>query len=396
MRSTGLFALLLAGAVALPIQDPDAKATMTKIITEKGYPVEKHYATTKDGYILTMFRIPYGFLGKTAGKRPVVLLQHCLLCSSFDWVANSQDESLAFILADAGYDVWLGNNRGNIFSKNHTTLSHMDPKFWDFSFDEYATLDLPAEVDLALSTTGEQSLSYVGHSQGTLIGFAGFSADKMLASKINLFVALAPIGYLYNNIYMEEGRIPGLIAMAEHLPNMGIMAGGLLNKGASPFCSLMPSFCNFCLQFAGGMTNHMNATREQVYLSRTPAGTSLKNVIHFLQGGRTNKIQKYDYGTPMRNLARYGTKSPPEYNMADLSVKTALFQGGHDILADKADVAKLVSVLPAASLVHHEEVHDYAHLDFIWAPDAKTIVYPGVLKLLKQHAPVRSGVSVMV
>lgn len=401
MRSAIALAFLLAGAAAkaapsLDGIDPDAHQSMTGIVTEKGYPVETHYATTKDGYILTMYRIPHGVQGKTGGVRPAVLLQHCLLCSSFDWVANSAKESLAFILADAGYDVWLGNNRGNIFSKNHTTLNAKHSEFWDFSFDEYALFDLPAEVDLALTTTGQESLSYVGHSQGTLIGFAGFSANKTLASKINLFVAMAPVGYLTHNIYMNEGRIPGVIAGAKLLPNMGIMAGGRLNVIASPFCSFLPWICQLCLDFAGGFTKHMNQTREQVYLSRTPAGTSLKNVIHFLQGGTVDKIQMYDYGSASHNLEHYGMKSPPQYKMSDLRVKTALFSGGHDILADKADVEKLVDVLPASSLVHHEVVQDYAHLDFIWAADAQTIVYPGVLNLLKQHSPVQTAATVIV
>ena len=36
-----------------------------------------------------------------------MLLQHGLLQSSAVWVDNGPDEAMAFILADAGFDVWL-------------------------------------------------------------------------------------------------------------------------------------------------------------------------------------------------------------------------------------------------------------------------------------------------
>jgi len=74
----------------------------------KGYPAEEYWVTTEDGYILNMQRIPHGRNGTAPG--PVVFLQHCLLGASPDWLVNLANESLAFILANAGFDVnVLGN-----------------------------------------------------------------------------------------------------------------------------------------------------------------------------------------------------------------------------------------------------------------------------------------------
>ncbi|GMS86909.1 hypothetical protein PENTCL1PPCAC_9084, partial [Pristionchus entomophagus] len=81
--------------------------------------------------ILTMHRIPRGCKGRTGG-RPV-LLQHGLVSSSFDFLSPPTNLALSYALADAGYDVWLGNFRGNIYSTEHVGYDSTDRRFWNFS-----------------------------------------------------------------------------------------------------------------------------------------------------------------------------------------------------------------------------------------------------------------------
>jgi pimeloyl-ACP methyl ester carboxylesterase len=83
----------------------DVGQDMIAIVSEKGYVIETHYVTTSDGYILTMFRIPFGKKSSRLGGPPI-LLQHGLLDSSYTWVNNPETESLGYILANNGYDVW--------------------------------------------------------------------------------------------------------------------------------------------------------------------------------------------------------------------------------------------------------------------------------------------------
>jgi gastric triacylglycerol lipase len=71
-------------------------------------------------------------------------MMHGLLDCSDTFIINDEDKAPAFLLANRGYDVWLGNNRGNKHSKNHRTMTPKDNLFWDFTFEEMAIYDLPA------------------------------------------------------------------------------------------------------------------------------------------------------------------------------------------------------------------------------------------------------------
>lgn len=90
--------------------------------------METHQVVTGDGYILSLHRIPVYSQG--SHKRPPVFLQHGLLSSSADWVVTGPGHGLAFQLAEAGYDVWMGNFRGNTYSKGHLRPDISDKEYW--------------------------------------------------------------------------------------------------------------------------------------------------------------------------------------------------------------------------------------------------------------------------
>lgn len=146
---------------------PEAKLEFLAYCKYYNYPAESHKVITEDGYILTMFRIQRKGSAIREGLKPIIL-QHGLVDSSDTWLINDEGKAPAFMLANKGYDVWLGNSRGNKHSRNHTTYNpDKNKEFWEFTYQHMADYDLPAIFKYVNGIT-RQKISYIGHSQGTM------------------------------------------------------------------------------------------------------------------------------------------------------------------------------------------------------------------------------------
>uniref|UniRef100_A0A6I8P046 Lipase family member M n=1 Tax=Ornithorhynchus anatinus TaxID=9258 RepID=A0A6I8P046_ORNAN len=351
----------------------------SEIIEYRGYPWEEYEVMTDDGYILTINRIPRVWRADSAAlsSRPVVFLQHGLLGDASNWVLNLANNSLGFMLADAGYDVWLGNSRGNTWSRKHKTLSVDEDEFWAFSYDEMARFDLPAVINFILQKTGQEQIYYVGYSQGTTMGFIAFSSMPELAQKIKMYFALAPVATV------KYAKSPGTKLLL--LPDIMIK------------CLLWAEHCTKCL---GGysikvkervyISGHSTVlvccaffqSRANVYVAHAPAGTSVQNIIHWSQVN-SGELQAFDWGSETKNQQKSNQPTPLKYQIRDMTIPTAIWSGGQDWLSDPEDVRLLLAQV--TNLVYHKNIPEWAHMDFIWGLDAPHRLYNEIIDLMQQQ-----------
>ncbi|KAF4800918.1 Lipase member M [Turdus rufiventris] len=381
-----LVALCLAQGLQDVIQDaeashnPEAFMNISEKILFHGYPSEEYDVMTEDGYFLSLNRIPHG-RGDAglSGPRTPVLIVHGFCLEGGDWVDNFPDTSLAFILADAGYDVWIGNNRGNSWSRQHRSLSIASEEFWDFSFHEMAIYDLPAMVDFILMQTEQEKLFYVGHAQGSSLGFIAFSSLPHLAEKIKLFFALAPVytfhhvrGPVLKLVFLPDLLLKGLFGTRQLVLVPKTEKELLVEK-----CSSLPAaeVCADLIFLVGGFdTNNLNTSRLDVYISRFPDYTSVKNLLHWGQTAKTAHFRQFDYG--LRNIEKYN-------QIETMKVPVALWSGGQDRVTPPVETQRLLSRL--SNIVYHEHFPDWNHFDHHWGLNAPQRMYRRMVTLMEEN-----------
>ena len=159
-----------------------------------GYTVEQHSVTTSDGYILSLFRIPHGINDTYTTGRPAVLMQHGIFESPDCFLIRGTDLSVGFYVANSGYDVWFASMRGNMYSRNHTTLDpDADAEFWDYSISDLM-YDHQANIEYILNNTGLSSISFYGFSIGATSMYVGLvRQNEWFRQRINLFLSVVQI-----------------------------------------------------------------------------------------------------------------------------------------------------------------------------------------------------------
>lgn len=388
-----------------------------------GLEMEKFKVQTEDGFVIDLWHVydpteqrpsttqekkehgPEIFKSESNGrqhilegqKRYPVLLIHGLLQSAGAYCCND-DDSLAFYLHKAGYDVWLGNNRCG-FNPQHTLLKYMDPRMWAWNIRQMGVMDLPALTSRVLSETGFSKLGLVAHSQGTTQTFVALAKEQRpdLGEKISVFCALAPAVYagpLIGKMYFKFMRVisPAMfriffgihafipLMMNAHavLPAklygfMGYKVFGFLFNWSDDRWDrgLRDRFFQFSPVYVSSESMRWWLGRECFAKHKCVLSTREENMNEEVEDESPERgPEAYDEKQEAVNATQsdkgrtawYDKRVPP----------LALWVAGSDDLVDGRRLLRRFQRgrEPHVNVVHTKVIDEYEHLDVIWAMDA--------------------------
>ncbi|XP_049880055.1 lipase 1-like [Pectinophora gossypiella] len=373
----------------------DSLLNFTELTGEYGYVSEEHIVTTEDGYLLTMFRMGKGKNCKGNLMSPPVILMHGLLQSSDVWLDAGPNAGLAYLLSDACYDLWTGNQRGNYYSRSH---KHLDPdkdaKFWEFSVDEIGYYDIPVMIDYVLEYTGSKKVNYIGYSQGSGTFYIMCSERPGSCDKVNLQIGLAPAARQTNTksvpYRLMLKTFETLWTVLDKTGVQEVLSKGAFSQEFVAFFCQFPMLSNSVCGTAEALfdSNHPGSITNEttrVLFGHFPAGTSVKNLVRYSQSMHSPNFEKFDYGKE-KNLELYGSEVPPLYNLKAVTVPVVILYGRNDYLVDPKDIAWLRKKLP--NVLESEEVKDplWNHLDVPYSQYTSELIFPKINEYLLKYS----------
>lgn len=360
------------------------------LLHEMGFMCDEVSCITEDGFHLILHRLR-ATRGAMLNERPPVLLLHGLLMSDEVFLI-SKPVSIAVDLYEAGYDVWLGNNRGNKYSWRHNEYMRDDQRYWDFSIDDMARFDIPTMIDTVLNATNQTQLAFIGFSNGTAQMFAALSnnSSSSLSEKVSVFVALAPACRIVD-------LNPSSVALRWFYPLIGSSQrffGWIFGYQAFLQVTLawqrilstrmFTSLILWCLKalFTWNCQNIKEPTLSRLF-GHIYSTTSTKTVHHWFRMLHSKRFESYPDPTADRDPAI----SVPVYRIDRIGVPVHLFYGGRDRLCDIKWIEQTVPNCTSHRVPHYE------HLDFLAAFDLPETTFNLVRAVLAKYSTISSQIN---
>ncbi|KAG9510217.1 Peptidyl-prolyl cis-trans isomerase 6 [Fragariocoptes setiger] len=395
------------------------------LIERAGFKYIEHDVVTSDGYILQVLHLINPLADPTRMRQAPPVLMFCpffvnvniyLIQSNDDHRplvyppdendynnnrTSSSQRSIAFTLANQGFDVWLASSRGadrdNARTINGTYLNVTT--FWDFNLDHFANIDVPTVVDFVLNKTQAKQLIYIGYSQSTYTMFANLAAQPKFASNIHTYVAIGP------TVRMKHagGILPLVKQILMPMIGSSMMTGpslsyemshtihGLLYTLYKRIPHVVKTFIQIVLNMGFGLSGMPTVTHiDSLVCATLPTSMGGRQTLHWAQMLGNDNVQAFDYGLE-KNLQVYGRPKAPIYDLSRVRLNKSIVMivGVNDLLTVPKDYHWLKNKLKV-KLYREIFVKGYNHGDLLLAKDCdKQVVLP-IIELLIERTAIRS------
>ncbi|KAK6204484.1 uncharacterized protein RJT21DRAFT_111054 [Scheffersomyces amazonensis] len=372
------------------------------LVKAQGYIVREYVVNTRDNYLLVLHKIEKPDKSNYSNNGKIAYFHHGLLTNSELFVlGTSKEKNLPFLLLDLDYEVWLGNNRGNKYSRKHLTLSASDIKFWDFSLDEYAYYDIPDTLNFIRSHyRPEDKITYIGFSQGCSQLFASLSLHPDLNNYINLFVGLSPaliprdlnhpiFQLISSQAAKDNSFLYGIFGRRAILPSVTFWSHIL---GTDLYKRVVDKSLVYLFGWSG--KNISNDQKELGY-PHMFSNSSVKSITHWFQIIESKRFQMFDE-TGSLGLTKLsvlfdsskakGHRVTPFPVSHHLNIPMVLFYGDEDILVSIDSTTNII-------LGSNEKMKNklklilckgYEHMDTLWSNKVYEDVFSIVVNEMEQ------------
>lgn len=220
-----------------------------------GYKWEPIMVKTEDGFNLTTFHLTGRTFGHPHKERdpslnPVVMMNG-LECdaTSYFGIGDKNAPSIPLRLYERGFDVYLANNRGTKYSREHDKYTVDDAEFWDWTWMEMGSQDDIENIKMIVEKTGKK-VSYIGASAGTVHMFYALAAHQdFLKDNMFMFAATDPctIAIVEDKHCLEDGLF--------HFQDYGVYAFGGPNwdRDLKTICdNFDQAICDYATEYGSG------------------------------------------------------------------------------------------------------------------------------------------------
>ena len=352
-----------------------------EFIERFGHKLEENEVTTEDGYILSLWHLIPNF---KVDPEKVIFLQPGFLSTGLNYFGINK-KSLAYVLQEKGYDVWIGNNRGCKFSSKHITKdsTKSNGNYWEYTMDEIVKYDLTSEINYIKKRTGVEKIHFVGYSEGsTLFLMLYMDNPHFVESSINKFVSIGTVPNLsYINITISESfeKICDYLKLSEPFTK-AFKINDYVRASLIKSVKSNPQYFVKKFKSDGCITDRTNVEGIIQLFSHYPTDTSIYHIYHWEAIQEEKKLVYYSPHSKLNDELK-------EYDLnviKNWKIRALITRSTCDSLSPYNEVTKFINSIKNQSLITIFDTQDFAHLDYGLAKSAYQDFYIPLINFLDE------------